>query len=81
MGKVTKQYHVYYPLLFLILSHGDINIHTNTMAECYEKARIYLKIFNIKLSNFSGCFFGTSSLEMFLHNSKIITKKLRVNAS
>lgn len=51
--------------LFLILSHGDINIHTNTMAEGYKKARIYLKIFNTKLSNFSGYFFGTLSTEMF----------------
>lgn len=39
-GNVMKQYDVYYLLVFLILSHRDINIHTNTMAECSKKARI-----------------------------------------
>lgn len=80
-GKVMKQYRIYYLLLFLILSHRDINIHTNTMVECYKKAGIHWKIFNIKLSNFSGYFFGALSFEMFLRKRKIITKKLRVNSS
>jgi len=51
------------------------------MAECYKKARIYLKIFNIKLSTFSDYLFGTLLLEMFLRNSKIVAKKLCVSSS
>lgn len=79
-GKVMKQHHVYFVLLPLVSSHGDINTQASSRAECYKRAGIHLKTLNRKLSNFSGCFSGPMSSVMLLCNSKMITKSCVLTA-